>query len=286
MSGPGFPLLTPRLHVTVSAVVVLLVAVNLHACAQEYARSSLGGVGELLSAPMPGTRAREDADLTARLEQALSSFDGVEAASVIISFGSDDRSPSPEVAIQMRLSGGFTPTPTWLEAIRAFSLRTIPELDESALTIIDSSGRLLYDGGETHLTPGLAPPPEAPLLDATFAVEPWWLWIAAGAGFVLVLAGVMTHRAVNKTPEPAAEATDPGPFGFLDSVPDEQIATVLAQERPEVIAAVLALLPASTRGRLSEWEPAFSDLPAHLDQPDPAMTAALVKALRAKLVSA
>ncbi|MFW6437601.1 MAG: hypothetical protein ACOCZ7_01195 [Armatimonadota bacterium] len=235
----------------------------------------------LLSAPMPGTRAREQAELSATLEHALSSFDGVEAVRVIISPSSESAADSPNAAVQMTLSEGFTPNPGWLRAICALCIRTIPLLDRQRLTVVESSGRILYDSGETLLTA----PTAAPVVDATFAFEPWWLSAAAAVGFLVVIAGVMTHRALRKVPEPVAEPRGDGPLDFLARVPDDRIISALSRERPEVIAAVLTLAPEAVARRLRQHEELSVRSAVAISRPGQPMIAALAAALRERLMS-
>lgn len=276
------PVFSPQVHrrrMTVLCLLIVLPAFCVEAGA-ETDLPSAGGLGGLLSAPMPGTRARENAELTVSLEQALERFDGVEAANVIVSDVAGQPSTSPSVAVQMTLSDEFIPTTPWLKTIRAFCLRTIPRLDQQSLTVVESSGHVLYDNGEMLVPPS----PEAPVIDATFTFQPWWLWIAAVAGFLLVIAGVMTQRALRTPTASGSEPTEPGPLDFLERVPDERIAVALSRERPEVVAAVLALAPAPLAARIAQHEALPRELSAHSGPPDPATTAALARALRERLV--
>jgi hypothetical protein len=240
------------------------------------------GLGGLLSAPMPGTQAREVAETAARVEAMLSGFDGVTSAAVIVSPPSDAEA-SPDVGVQLALEQDFEPTLTWLDAICAFALRTVPRLDRSSLTVVDSTGRILYDSGEAHLPPTAAALPETGVIDSTFHFEPWWLWVAGGLGFLLVVAAMAAQLLLRDEPEVIEPEHEPGPLDFLEDVPEEQLATALAQEREELVAAVLALAPEPLATRLHEREELTCAPLARIGPPDAMITAALASALRERL---
>lgn len=246
-----------------------------------FIRSTGTGLSDLLSGPLPGTQAREDADLSARLEHALLGFDGVEAVRVIVARPSDAPDAPPHVAVQLKLVAEFAPTPSWLDTVRLFSLRTIPHLDASSLTIVDSRGQMLSEAGESHLPPIVAP--EMGVVDETFHFSPWWLLAAAGVGFVLVIGGVALHRSLRGDREADAEAEAAGPLDFLREAPEERVARELAGERPEVIAAVIALAPVEMARRLAHRYDLPADLPDLSEPPDPALVTALARALRERL---
>ncbi len=247
-----------------------------------FTRSPGAGLSDLLSGPLPGTQAREDADLSARLERALLGFDGVEAVSVIVARPSDAPDAPPHVAVQLKLVAEFTPTPAWLNTVRVFSLRTIPHLDPSSLTIVDSRGQTLSEAGESRLPPMVAP--EVGVVDETFRFDPWWLLAAAGAGFVLVIGGVAVQRSLRRNHGSDSEVEAAGPLDFLREAPEERVASVLAGERPEVIAAVIALAPSATARRLARRYEVPADLPHLSEPPDPALVAALARTLRERLM--
>lgn len=221
--------------------------------------SSGGGVlSDLLSAPLPGTQARADADLAARLQQTLLGFDGVNDARVLVTRVSPEPDAPSGVVVQLKLDPQFRPTPAWLDTLCIFSLRIIPDLDPDRLTIAASDGRTLLEAGESRL-PEISTP-RTPVLDETFRSGPWWLLAAAGAGFVLVSCGLLLHRLVRgEAGRQEARAAD-GPLEFLRDLPEERVARVLSQERPEVVAAVMALAPAGLAERLA----ARCELPAQL----------------------
>lgn len=244
-----------------------------------------GRLGRLLSSPLPGTLAHEDAEFATRLETTLAGFDGIESARAIVS-GSEDRGDrSRAVVIQLVLADGFCPTQSWLDTIRVVTLRIVPGLDPNALTLVDSTGRILHDAGHTHLpAPAPAVPRQHGPIDETFHFEPWWLWMAGGVGFVLVVTGVCVQLFLRRDPGPAPEQREPGPLDFLQAVPDERIARTLAGERPEVIGAAMALMPEEQAERLRLLDSFPSDAPLPREQPDPAMAAALAEVLRERLV--
>ena len=221
--------------------------------------SSGGGVlSDLLSAPLPGTQARADADLAPRLQQTLLGFDGVNDARVLVTRVSPEPDAPSGLAVQLKLDPQFRPDHARLDTIGIFSLRIIPDLDPDRLTIAASDGRTLFEAGESRL-PEISTP-RTPVLDETFRSGPWWLLAAAGAGFVLVSCGLLLHRLVRgEAGRQEARAAD-GPLEFLRDLPEERVARVLSQERPEVVAAVLALAPA----RLAERLAARGELPAQL----------------------
>ncbi|MGI5818241.1 MAG: hypothetical protein ACOX9R_09095 [Armatimonadota bacterium] len=251
--------------------------------AEPHALVSAGGLGGLLSAPLPGTRARDDAQLAASLERALVGFDGVERATVIISRSPEAVASSLHVALQLTLAPDFAPTPAWVETLCGFVLRIIPHLDRGGLTIVESTGRTLYDAGDTRLPP--APTPAIGVIDETFHFEPWWLWAAAGAGFTLVIAGAAVQRFARRDPAPEAVVATPGPLDFLEAVPVEHVAGVLADERREVVGAVLALAPEPVAAALRDQMAERPGVPIAPEHPDPRMTAALATALRGRLMT-
>lgn len=245
--------------------------------------ASVEGLGGLLSTPMPGTRARESVELAARLERALSGFTGVDSVSAIVSTPSADEAVSPQVAVGMTLREDFSPTPDWLEAVCVLSLRTIPDLSPDSLTIVDSSGRILHDEGVSHL-PEIAPPPDTGVIDETFVFQPWWLWAAAGVGFLLVIAGVAAQLPLRRDPQPSDAESEPGPLDFLDGVPEGELVRVLAEEREEIVRAVFALAPEAVVERLRRDEALVCEARSASTPPDSRMVAALAAALRARLV--
>jgi hypothetical protein len=246
---------------------------------------SVQGLGGLLSTPMPGTRARESVELADRLEQALSGFAGVGSVSAIVSAPSDDSVASPQVAVGFTLSDDFSPTPAWLEAICAFSLRIVPDLAPDSLTIVDSSGRTLHDGG-VSLLPDSAPHLDRGVIDETFVFQPWWLWAAGGMGFVLVVLGVVAQLPLRRDTEADDAGREPGLLDFLEDVPEAELVRVLAVEREEIVHAVLALAPEAVVERLWRNDALACEARSALEPPDSRMVSALATALRARLVRA
>jgi hypothetical protein len=62
------------------------------------------------------------------------------------------------------------------------------------------------------------------------------------------------------------------------------VARVLADERPEVIGAVLALVPEELAHSLRRQPALPSEIPTPREQPDPALITALATALRERMV--
>lgn len=267
-----------RTSLTWLLLTLLLIASGRHAYAAD---PPPAGLTDLLSAPLPGTQARDDADLSRRLERALADFDGVDGARVILVRPPNSPEALHHAAVQLTLAHGFIPAPAWLNTVRTFCLRTVPHLEPHALTIVDSTGRTLHEAGEALVPP--VPPPTTGVVDETFRFEPWWLWAAAGAGFLLVVAGAVSQRILRRDPGPSAPARSDGPLEFLTALPDERIAAALAEERPELIAAVLSLAPPELAARLRRHGALPHDLPRLSGPLDAATAAALTKALRGRL---
>ncbi|MFP4248428.1 MAG: hypothetical protein ACLFU7_02150 [Armatimonadota bacterium] len=276
---PGFC----HLPVVVLPVVLIIACTIAPASAGSDRPVSAQGLGGLLSTPMPGTQARESAELADRLEHTLSGFAGVDSVTAIVSPESDDGGVSPQVGVGLTLDDDFAPTPDWLEAVCVLSLRTIPDLAPDSLTIVDSSGRILHDEGVSHL-PEIAPPPDTGVIDETFLFQPWWLWAAAGVGFVLVIAGVAAQLPLRRDTQADDAAREPGPLDFLDGVPEGELVRVLAAEREEIVRAVFALAPEAVVERLRRDEALVCEARSASTPPDSRMVAALAAALRARLV--
>lgn len=276
----------PQTVLTVFLALLVVPGGICHARAERAgARASVGDLGDLLSAPMPGTRARADADQAARLEGALPGFDGVDRAHVIISRRQDDGAQSPEVAVQLQLREGFSPTPAWLSTLCAFAFRTVPDLDENSLTIVDSAGRTLHEAGASLIAaPPARPSPGTGVLDETFRFDPGWLWAAAGLGFLLVVAGLAVQLLLRRGPEVEEPVDVAGPLDFLAGIPVDRLVDVLRDERPEVLAAVVSLAPEAVAERLRRHEALPERIPALTEQLAPDLTEALARELRARLV--
>jgi hypothetical protein len=249
--------------------------------------ASAGSLSELLSAPLPGTRARSDDDLARRLEGALAGFDGVETAHVLISRQSEDAQSSPGVAVQLHLSEDASLTPAWLSTVCAFCIRTIPGLDATSLTVVDDSGRTLHEDGRTLVPAVSASPPQADrVVDETFRFGPGWLWAAAGAGFLLVVTGLAVQLLLRSQSEEEQRPVEAGSLSFLSTVPIERVVEALRQERPQVLAVVTGLAPEDVAERLREHGAFPDDIPTPTETPAPEMTDALARELRARLVRA
>ncbi|MBD3293275.1 MAG: hypothetical protein GF393_10145 [Armatimonadia bacterium] len=191
----------------------------------------------------------------------------------------------PEVAVQLRLMDGFSPTARWVSTLSAFSLRTIPDLDANSLIVADSAGSILYEEGSS-MVPAATPPAGqgGGLVDETFRFEPGWLWAASGLGFLLVVGGLAVQLLLRGESEPEGAAVEAGPLDFLETVPADRIVAALHNERPQVVAAVVGLAPHQVAERLRRHDA----LPEHVspltERPAPDLTEALARELRARLV--
>ncbi len=247
--------------------------------------SSPGGLSGLLHAPLPGTRARADADLAARLQKVLTGFDGVQSANVIVARPPDSPEASPHVAVQLRLTDGFEPTGSWIRTLRTLSLRAMPHVNPLDLTIVESTGRTLLESGEALATapPDPAPPSRERTVDRTFVLQPWWIYAATLLGFLAVIAGVLVSTLRRK--DAAEELLDEpaGPLDFLTAHPVDSIATSLCDERPTVIAAILALAPDDLASRLERHAALPDDLPHLSEPPASEMAEPLAQVLRRRL---
>lgn len=238
----------------------------------------------ILSRPLPGTLARDDADLASALERALAGFDGVNSARVVIARPPAKTSlqePAPRrAAVQVTLSPEVPCTTSWTETLAAFILQAIPELDPAQLTVVDSAGHALYAGGRARAPqaqPLTGAPDDEPPASATSA---WWWLLAVALVGLGVTAALLTGRSRRAQRAPAAEA---GPLSFLRDLSSHELRLAFAGERTEVIAAALSALSPPARERLRR----VLAVPAHVQALQAALSpqvlTAMAQALREKL---
>lgn len=249
------------------------------------AQPSHVGLADLLCRPLPGTLERADADAARSLGTALADFDGIAAAHVIITRApvDDDAAPPPRrAALQLALRDGFVPTGAWTEGLAAFVLRAVPDLAPADLTIVDAAATVLYEAGQTRVTPPTPGPAAPEHRRAAIVTAAQWLPAAAILGCALVMAVLVIGRRRPRresAPEPA-----PGPLSFLQDLSDEDLRRLLAGERPELVALVAAQVGPTTAARVRE----SAGLPGGMDEAvgrvDPEVLCAVARALHGKLV--
>jgi len=243
-------------------------------------------LGDLLSRPLPGTPERADDDLARALERALIGFVGIDRARVIVtSRETEDASPpSRSVAVQLTLADDHAVDPRWVQGIVDFITSAVPELDARNLTIVDASGNTLYARSVVAVS---SPSPTTAGTDAPkwrAGRQGWVLTIAAVAGCVVIIAALLLLSGRGGTerrpPEPEPQ---PGPFAFLESLDDDELRHVIADERPEVVALVAHHLGDAQRDRvravIAQQLP-----PVAATEPDAEVVAVIAAALRGKLV--
>ncbi|MEA3402460.1 MAG: hypothetical protein U9R79_14580 [Armatimonadota bacterium] len=264
-----------------TAAFVMLAAV---ANAQEMPTAgSAGGLGEILGRPLPGTPAREDADAAQRLEAALRGFQGVGGAHVIISRSADSDTDAPvrRAAVQLSLTPEHEPSARWVDGLSAFILAAVPHLQAGELTIVDAAGRTLYSrGSPARFMTAPAPPPAASAGPFPFAGLSPWIILAAALVCAAGLAFVLLRGARVRPPEEPQRT--PSEFAFLTSLPDERLRAVLGDERPELLAMVLAQVDRRDAQRMRE----VLELPSPIApaaEPDPDVVSAVAEALRRKV---
>lgn len=263
-------------------LMVLIMAVPSHvALGQRSDAPDRGGLGSLLSRPLPGSEARADADAAAALEEALTGFEGIDACRVILSRESSPSSHPPRrAAVQVTLTEDFEPTLPWLDGIVSFAQQAVPGLDARQLTIVDSTGRTLYAGGDFVALATPAPPP--PEEDVAPGLDPGLL-IAAG---LLACSLVVLLVALRSRPSPADESpSPPGPFAFVASLDNDELEALLADERSEVAAVVARHCPEEDRRRVRRAAGLAEQPEGQRRDADPEAVSALAEALHRKLVS-
>jgi len=274
-----------RARGVVAEALALLCALAAPVVAQQSAPSDPeGGWSGLLSRPLPGTSAREDADLASSLERALAGFDGIDRARVVIVRPSSEGTlgkPSPRrAAVQVTLSPDVPVTTSWTESVATFALQAIPDLDPQELTMVDSGGHVLYATGQAQAH--AVPPSEAEATEegARPVIAAWWWLLPALLG--LVAAVVVLLRTRRGPAEPASPEPE-GPLGFLEALSDDELRTAFAGERAEVVGVALGRLSARGKDRLRR----VLRVPDHVQTPPgpPAteVLAAIAGALRDKL---
>ncbi len=243
-------------------------------------------LGGLLSRPLPGTPERADADFAAALRDALLGFDGVEDASVVISRSSAPDPPHRSAAIRLALAPDHAPTREWVAGLATFIVGAERDLSPDALTIVSSSGAVLYSRGEVTLSEPERP--REPLGRATWQAHGAWL-LGAGAFACMAVLAVTLLRGSSISSDspselqapPAAHRQTENPLGFLATLTDDGLRAALADERPEVVAAVVAEVDEETAERVTALLNA--ELPPLLTTTPPEITAALAQALETKL---
>lgn len=239
-----------------------------------------GGLTGMLSAPLPGTRARGDEDAARALETALAGFeDIVSAHAVVVTDDCAFSETSRRAALRLSLSGA-PPSQAWVESIAHYALQVLPGVEPTDLTIIDTGGNPLFSGGVAAelAQPAAAAPLVSPPADSERMV---WLLAAAAVGAALVFALVMLRRRNGRQQEPPS--TPPEPFDFISDLSDEDVAGLLQGEREAVVAAVIHLAPGGESERLRRVA-GSRELPALRRKPPADVAAALERALREKLV--
>jgi len=268
----------------IAAAVVLAVS---PACGQRVRPDTSGGTDlrGILSRPLPGTRAREDDDSARALERALTGFDRIEAAQVVIGRESPDTSSSADprhAAVRLTLTKPLRLTADWTEGIAAFITEALPGLPPQHITIVETTGRVLYAHGRAMPPkPPASPPPQ----DASAGPTGRSLVLLACVGLVgaaLAAALVLVGWRRIKGREPPAPA---GPFGFVTDLTDDELTDLLAGERPEVVAAVVGQLAPRQARRVRERAAQPHALQEPETPPGPEVVNALAEAMRRKLVS-
>ncbi len=232
-AGPHHAL-TQRLLVPASAravFCVLLIAAVCPACAQNVLSAPRG----LLARPLPGTVAREDADLCVSLESALATFSDVSAARAVLSRTAD--TSTRRLALQLTLNDQHQPTQEWTDAIAAFTVQAVPHLSSTELTIVTADGRVLYARGQAAIQTAQVSPAAA---QASPATSPWMpIGVALVVGLIGTVVALLLRqpRRLPETPAPQ------GPLSFLHDISDQELAGILEGEREAVVAIVLADLP-------------------------------------------
>lgn len=240
-----------------------------------------GGFSDLLSRPLPGTPERADADAARALDEALTAFTGVTAATVIVTRATDTPSADRRAAVQLTLADDCAPTPAWVEGIASFATQALPHLAPDQLTIVTADGAVLYARGSAVVVPAPEPGRRA---RGALAGRPGTLLAAAAAGCALVVAAVLVIGR-RREPRPAiAEAQpEPGPFAFIAEVSDDELRRALAGERPEVLGLVARAVDEAQAERVrASADGEAASLATGAAEPE--VVAAVAAALRRKLV--
>jgi len=242
------------------------------------------GWSEWLSRPLPGTDAREDADLARALERALAGFDGIESARVVIvrppSRGTLEEPALRRAAVQVKLSSEVPAVSSWTETVATFVSDAIPNLDSQGLTIVDSAGQILYSAGRAQ-----APQVRISSVGGTEqrpggATWAWWgLLLAAAVGLVVTIVLLETQRQ-RGAQRPVESA---GPLGFMESLSDTELRVIFSDERAQVVGAALSNLAPRARERLRRVLRVPPDVQLPPAPPPTEVLTAMAEAFRAKL---
>lgn len=274
-----------RARGAVAGALALLCALTAPAAGQETEPSGPeGGWSGLLSRPLPGTSAREDADLASSLERALVGFDGIESARVVIVRPSSEGTfakPSPRrAAVQVTLAPDVPTTSSWTESVAMFTLQAVPDLDPQELTIVDSGGHVLYASGQAQAPTTRPSEAEATDEGPRPATSAWWWLLPALFGLAVVavvLLGTRRRPGEQGLPEPE------GPLAFLETLSDDELRIAFAGERAEVVGVALGQLSARGGERLRRVLRAPDQVQAPPAPPPTEVLTAMAGAFRGKL---
>lgn len=105
-------------------------------------------------------RERIKAGKESELARSIMTLEGIESAIVHINFGKDsefmDEKVAPTAVVNIKESGRGAVRPEQAKAIARLIQNSVPGLGPEGVSVINSAGRLVYDGQEQNSTEGLA----------------------------------------------------------------------------------------------------------------------------------
>lgn len=197
------------------------------AAAEVVAPSAFPMPGDFAPSPLAVPSAR--ASQQRRLAGLLRGFEAVQSAEVLLT-GDTAQEVSAQVLLKRR--AGRELPPDVLESMVRLLTEACPGLQQARLTMIESTGKLLYAQGQVQ-------PPSSP--PHRRSPTPWLL----GALFV-GLALALASRQPWKRRSPAPD----DPLDFLKGAEAGRLQRLLSDERPEVVAVLARQVQARTRRRI------------------------------------
>lgn len=188
--------------------------------------SALPAPADFAPAPfaLPGSRQAAQKQLCNLLRR----LDAIATAEALIT-GSAEQPAGLKLLLKNRPGRSFTAE--LITTVSRLAADAVPGLPPEALLITDAAGRVLYAQGQV-LTPATAPSPPVPL----------WVWLLATLCLAAAAKAVFAVCSRRKA--------TPDWWRMLDAREQAGLAQALADERPEVIAVVLAQLPVRVGARL------------------------------------